>query len=93
MREEVGLLMVEKDGGVKVQLFGHPSEAAKVFVDLAGNTGDAPWRATFISMKWVAGKLECVAESKELPKKPSTEWGRRLGQGPIDPPPEDVKVE
>jgi len=90
MRECLGIMLMESDEGVAVELFQKPHSAEQAFEQLVGKPGDKPSRATFFVVDW---KQQAVTDfkTKELPivRDPDKEpWGHRVGVGPMEKPKE-----
>ncbi len=93
MRDSLGvLLMEEADGSIAVQLFADPVKSKESFDNMKGKLGQAPQRATFLSLAYEdkpeGVKLvlkDFVAKNLPVPEVPASErpdaW--RLGEGPI----------
>lgn len=95
MRKRLGVMFMEDDNGVAVELFRKPDTAKAAFAELIGQPGDQPSRATFFVIDWEQQKVSDF-QSKELPIVRGLDdepWGHRLGVGLIDGPKEDDATE
>jgi hypothetical protein len=80
--QRIGVLLVDNDGDVSVQLYEDPLKGLSQFENWRGQA-DQKVRATYICLEY-EGDLKVRALTKELPEGPSRETAWRLGEGPLD---------
>jgi len=88
MRKELGVLLIEDEkGGISVQLFSEIDGPEKAFLNLTGNPGDKPTRATWVALRYVGkDSVQQTVKSKDLPSIEDINAipdGYVLGEGPV----------
>ena len=81
--EKLGVLLVDKDGDVSVQLYEDPLNGLNQFDNWRGNAAEK-MRATYLCLDYSGEETEVKVLMKELPQSPVKETAWRLGEGPID---------
>lgn len=79
--EKLGVLLVDKDGEVSVQLFEDPVKGLDMFENW--EVTDDSLRATFVSL-YFGDRVQAAILVKELSQGDVRETAWRLGFGPID---------